>query len=86
GGVTDMVYKKLLTLSEVTRQKVSSGNVLNLALNDSSRASFLFQRFNHYWAIPLVLVVGFTLLIQALGIYGLCGLLAMCVVMPCQGM
>ncbi|GIQ87339.1 hypothetical protein KIPB_009355, partial [Kipferlia bialata] len=86
GGVTDMVYKKLLTLSEVTRQKVSSGNVLNLALNDSSRAAFLFQRLNNYWAVPLTLVVGFTLLIQALGVFGLCGLLAMCVILPCQMM
>ncbi|GIQ83437.1 hypothetical protein KIPB_004756 [Kipferlia bialata] len=85
-GLTDILYRKLIRISEVTRQKASAGNLTNLLFSDAERASIMYRMLHLLWAAPLVIIAGLTMIVNGIGLVGLAGFGVFVIIAPIQAM
>ncbi|GIQ80733.1 hypothetical protein KIPB_001572, partial [Kipferlia bialata] len=86
GGLTDILYRKLICISEVTRQKASAGNLTNLMFSDAERASMVYRMLHVLWAAPITLFAGLSMIVNGIGWVGLSGFGVFLVIAPIQGL
>ncbi|TNJ28950.1 Multidrug resistance-associated protein 1 [Giardia muris] len=85
GGLIDVLYSKMLTLSDITRQNSAAGNIVNLLFSDTMRLDMFLQMALYALILPALFIVyvvymgvnqpsalgGFTAILVILPIVGL---------------
>jgi ABC-type bacteriocin/lantibiotic exporter with double-glycine peptidase domain len=67
-AISFAVYNKSLRLNSASRQDTSVGQVVNIMSNDANRFEFFMQFANNIWAAPIMIVAGFWLIYQMVGV------------------
>jgi ATP-binding cassette subfamily C (CFTR/MRP) protein 1 len=78
------IYNKSLTLSNTTRQKQSTGAIVNFMSNDTEHLQLLTQNLHLLWSSPLRIVVALILLFNELGVATIAGVLILLLLIPLQ--
>lgn len=81
-GLLDLLYAKILTLSEVTRLNVGAGNLINLLFTDSYKISMFFQMFAVLILVPCQTVVLLSVITYYVHYLALVPLVFMLIVIP----
>ncbi|GKT32288.1 ATP-binding cassette sub-family C member 2 [Aduncisulcus paluster] len=81
-GTIRTLFNKVLRLREAARSQASSGNVINLMLNDTSRMERMYGFFPDLIGSFLTLVVAIILLLDYIGVSSLIGVGSALVLMP----
>ncbi|XP_073087926.1 multidrug resistance-associated protein 1-like isoform X2 [Manis javanica] len=81
-SVTGLIYKKALLLSNVSRKKFSTGEIINLMLADAQQLMDLTTNLNLLWSAPFQILMAIMLLWQELGPAVLAGVAVLAFVIP----
>ncbi|XP_032133066.1 multidrug resistance-associated protein 1-like isoform X1 [Sapajus apella] len=81
-AVNGLVYKKVLLLSNVSRQKFSTGEIINLMSADVQQLMDMTSNLNLLWSAPFQILMAISLLWQELGPAVLAGLAVLVFVIP----
>ncbi|KAG8518496.1 Multidrug resistance-associated protein 1, partial [Galemys pyrenaicus] len=81
-AVTGLVYKKALLLSNVSRKKFSTGEIINLMSADAQQLMDLTANLNLLWSAPFQILMAILLLWQELGLAVLAGVAVLLLVIP----
>lgn len=84
-AVTSALYRKTLRLSNIGRQKYTTGQIVNFMSVDAQRIADLVQNVNSLWSAPLQLTVSMFLLYEQLGVAIFSGLAIMIINIPFNG-
>ncbi|XP_074245585.1 ATP-binding cassette sub-family C member 2-like isoform X2 [Saimiri boliviensis] len=66
-AVNGLIYKKALLLSNVSRQKFSTGEIINLMSADAQQLMDMTSNLNLLWSVPFQILMAISLLWQELG-------------------
>lgn len=78
------IYKHAMKMTNDSRQERSIGAIVNHMASDTERLQTYCQAINNLWSAPFRLALGVFLLISSLGVSGIFGILAVCLVIPVQ--
>nr|XP_021527629.1 multidrug resistance-associated protein 1-like [Aotus nancymaae] len=81
-AVNGLIYKKTLLLSNVSRQKFSTGEVINLMSADAQQLMDMTSNLNLLWSAPFQILMVISLLWQELGPAVLAGVAVLVFVIP----
>uniref|UniRef100_A0ABI7WGZ3 Multidrug resistance-associated protein 1-like n=1 Tax=Felis catus TaxID=9685 RepID=A0ABI7WGZ3_FELCA len=81
-AVIGLIYKKALLLSNVSRKRFSTGEVINLMSADAQQLMDLTANLNLLWSAPLQILMAVSLLWQELGPAVLAGTAVLVLVIP----
>uniref|UniRef100_A0A8I5QZC9 Multidrug resistance-associated protein 1-like n=1 Tax=Papio anubis TaxID=9555 RepID=A0A8I5QZC9_PAPAN len=81
-AVNGLIYKKALLLSNVSRQKFSTGEIINLMSADAQQLMDLTANLNLLWSAPFQILMAIYLLWQELGPAVLAGVAVLVFVIP----
>ncbi|XP_054556333.1 multidrug resistance-associated protein 1-like isoform X3 [Talpa occidentalis] len=81
-AVAGLVYKKALLLSNVSRKKFSTGEIINLMSADAQQLMDLTANLNLLWSAPFQILMSIALLWQELGLAVLAGVAVLVLVIP----
>ncbi|XP_070453690.1 multidrug resistance-associated protein 1-like isoform X1 [Equus przewalskii] len=81
-AVIGLIYKKALFLSNVSRKKFSTGEIINLMSADAQQLMDLTANLNLLWSAPFQILVAVSLLWQELGPAVLAGVAVLVFVIP----
>ncbi|RKP17331.1 hypothetical protein ROZALSC1DRAFT_30847, partial [Rozella allomycis CSF55] len=84
-ALTAVIYEKSLTLSNVARQKFSTGQIVNMMATDAGRLDSLAGYFHYLWSGPLQIVCIVSLLCFLIGPSALTGFGLLILLLPIQG-
>ncbi|KAI3654035.1 hypothetical protein MP228_000754 [Amoeboaphelidium protococcarum] len=82
--LTATTYRKLIKLSSLSRQKYSSGQILNIVSSDLTRVEMLFWQGHFLWTSPVQVIVILGLLIANIGVSALAGFGLLVLTIPVQ--
>lgn len=85
-ALTAFVYRKSMSLNNSARQKLTTGEIVNLMSNDTQRYVEVTQFLQQIWSGPMVIIVGLILLINLVGVSALVGVGIMIITIPLQAM
>ena len=78
------IYKHAMKMSNDARQERSIGAIVNHMAADTEKLQMYCQSINNLWSAPFRLSLGILLLITSLGVAGVFGVIAVCMVIPFQ--
>jgi ATP-binding cassette, subfamily C (CFTR/MRP), member 1 len=78
------IYKHAMKMTNDSRQERSTGAIVNHMASDTERLQTYCHAINNLWSAPFRLTLGVVLLISSLGVAGIFGVLAVCMVIPVQ--
>ena len=78
------IYKHAMRMTNESRQDRSIGAIVNHMASDTERLQLYCQSINNLWSAPFRLTLGVFLLISSLGVSGIFGVIAVCLVIPLQ--
>lgn len=78
------IYKHAMKMTNDSRQERSIGAIVNHMASDTERLQLYCQAINNLWSAPFRLMLGIFLLVSSLGVSGIFGVLAVCMVIPVQ--
>ncbi|XP_014650979.1 PREDICTED: multidrug resistance-associated protein 1-like [Ceratotherium simum simum] len=81
-AVIGLIYKKALLLSNVSRKKFSTGEIINLMSADAQQLMDLTANLNLLWSAPFQILMAISLLWQELGPAVLAGVAVLVFVIP----
>ncbi|XP_058517742.1 ATP-binding cassette sub-family C member 2-like isoform X2 [Ochotona princeps] len=81
-AVIGLIYKKALVLSNASRQKNSTGEIINLMSSDAQQLMDFTASFNLLWSAPFQILLTILLLWQELGPAVLAGMAILVLVIP----
>ncbi|CAG9864186.1 unnamed protein product [Phyllotreta striolata] len=85
-GLSSLVYRKVLKLSQASLSKTPPGKLVNMLSNDLQRIDICSQYLHYVWVMPLQAAVCFYILYQNIGIAALAGTVALMIEgIPMQG-
>lgn len=79
------VYRKSLRLSSAARMRWSGGAVVNLLSTDCQRIDRTLKELHTIHAAPVVIIIGFALLINSIGVSALASLAVIAISFPISG-
>ncbi|KPJ13568.1 ABC transporter C family member 12 [Papilio machaon] len=84
-GVSSLIYRKVLRMSQASLGEVAAGKLVNLLSNDVSRFDFAFMFLHYFWLVPIQLTVVLVLLYYTAGFAPYVGLFGVFIlVLPVQ--
>eukprot|EP00158_Paraphelidium_tribonemae_P009276 Partr_v1_DN28821_c1_g1_i1_m34129 putative ATP-binding cassette, sub-family C (CFTR MRP), member len=84
-SLTAIIYRKMIKLSSLSRQKFSSGRILNMVSSDLTRIEMTVIQGHYIWSGPLQVIVILILLILNIGVSALAGVGLLIILIPVQG-
>nr|XP_025851487.1 multidrug resistance-associated protein 1-like [Vulpes vulpes] len=81
-AIMGLIYKKALFLSNVSRKRFSTGEVINLMSADAQQLMDLTANLNLLWSAPFQILMAISLLWQELGLAVLAGVAVLVFVIP----
>ena len=85
-GTLDILYNKMLSLSDITRQNSAAGNLVNLLFADTLRISNFMLLFVFMMTLPLMFIGYLVYMIVKIDARGLGGLIALLIILPIIGL
>ena len=82
--LTAVIYRKMMKLSGISRQKFSGGRIVNMVSSDLSRLEMTFGQGHYIWSGPLQIVAILILLISRIGVSALAGVAILIFMVPVQ--
>ncbi|KPI93323.1 Multidrug resistance-associated protein 4 [Papilio xuthus] len=84
-GVSSLIYRKVLRMSQTSLGEVAAGKLVNLLSNDVARFDFAFMFLHYFWLVPIQLCVVLVLLYYTAGFAPYVGLFGVFIlVLPVQ--
>lgn len=84
-GLLDLIFNKLMVISDQARSTSASGNLTNLLFTDTQKIAMMFQYFPIIIQVPFELVIYIVYLGVQIDPIALCGLLVYLVFFPLIG-
>lgn len=81
-AILDLLYNKILLISESTRSTSAQGNLVNLLYTDSQRIQMVLQNVMMFFQIPIEIIVYLIYLIVQVNPIALVGLGAFVIFIP----
>ncbi|WP_186646180.1 ABC transporter transmembrane domain-containing protein [Fluviispira vulneris] len=66
-SICGIIYEKSLNLSKDTRDRLKSGEIVNLMVIDNARIYNFASQFHHLWVLPIQLIAIISILFYAIG-------------------
>ncbi|ESU37712.1 ABC-type metal ion transporter [Giardia duodenalis] len=86
GGTLDILYNKMLSLSDITRQNSAAGNLVNLLFADTMRISNFMLLLIFMMTMPLMFVCYLVYMAIEIDPKGIGGLIALFIILPIVGL